>query len=419
MSKKITIIALGSRGDLQPLIILGKALKQQGHQIRVFAGKNFSDWIEAEGLEAIPCDFDYEKEFQTSQGMHTIELGESHTEMLKTMQKYSQESEQGDWVELHSILSYEACIGSDAVIATHNLGMPSITEKIGAKQIDIAFFPFYSVSYAWGTPEDDQEPSDEEKAEAEKDAAALNEAINHFRKTILGLGYQSPEAYEAACRDIFQLNIFSEKLLPDTSFVNDHNHITGYIFPEDDSSWTPPPELDAFMKAGKPPISIGFGSMTMRDPEKLVNMFSDAVSEAGERAIFLSGWAKLGANMDLPDNIFCADHVPHNWLFPRCAAAIHHGGAGTFAMATKSGIPSIVVPFWFDQFFWGKRANELGIGSKPIYRKDLNKETIMQTITQTVNDPVIKSEAAKMGKIISEENGLENAVKLIEEYINN
>ena len=79
-----------------------------------------------------------------------------------------------------------------------------------------------------------------------------------------------------------------------------------------------------------------------------------AVAQSKQRVILLTGWGGL-SNDDLPDKVFKIDEVPHDWLFPQVKAVIHHGGAGTTAEAIRAGVPSIVTPFFFDQFFWGQR----------------------------------------------------------------
>ena len=126
----------------------------------------------------------------------------------------------------------------------------------------------------------------------------------------------------------------------------------------------------------------------------------------------LSGWGGL-QKANLPDNVFIVDSIPISWLFPRVAAAIHHGGAGTTAEALKAGIPSVVIPFFGDQFYWGKRVFELGVGPEPIPRKKLTVDRLAQAIQETMANLIMHQNAANLGAKIRIEDGIAQAVTII------
>jgi sterol 3beta-glucosyltransferase len=112
--------------------------------------------------------------------------------------------------------------------------------------------------------------------------------------------------------------------------------------------WTPPPALQNFLQSGSPPVYIGFESMGSRNPEETADLILQAIALTGQRAILQSGW---GGKTDLPDTVFIVDSISHSWLFPRVAAVVHHGGAGTTAAGLRAGVPAIVIPFFGDQPF--------------------------------------------------------------------
>ena len=193
-------------------------------------------------------------------------------------------------------------------------------------------------------------------------------------------------------------------------------HVTGYWFLDKPETWQPTKELADFIENGPPPISIGFGSMTDKNNDKLATILVEALEKTGQRGIMLSGWGGLG-HKNLPKNILRMDAVPHDWLFPKMKAIIHHGGAGTTGSALRSGIPSIAIPFFGDQFFWGKQIQKIGVGPKPLPIKKLTSENLSKAINQMLTNETMRSKAKKVGRKIREEDGVGNAVRAINRYL--
>src|SRR5690606_8488822 len=153
-----------------------------------------------------------------------------------------------------------------------------------------------------------------------------------------------------------------------------------------------------------PPVYVGFGSMASTDPERMTEIVLSAIKRSGQRAIFLTGWGGLSQS-DLPDDVFKIESAPHDWLFPRMAAIVHHGGAGTTAASLRSGKPTIVLPFFGDQPFWGQRVEKLGVG-RQIERKKLTAETLAQAIAMATGDITLRERAAALGERIRAEDGV-------------
>lgn len=184
----------------------------------------------------------------------------------------------------------------------------------------------------------------------------------------------------------------------------------GFVEPGD---WTPPDPLVAFLEAGPPPVYVGFGSMGSRRPEETTDLILRALARAKQRAVMLSGWSGL-RKADLPDTVFMLDSIPFSWLFPRAAAVIHHGGAGTTAAGLRAGVPSLVVPFFGDQFFWGRRVAALGVGPEPIPRKELTAERLAQAIERALTDQTMRRRSADLGASIEAEDGVARAVAVVQ-----
>lgn len=189
--------------------------------------------------------------------------------------------------------------------------------------------------------------------------------------------------------------------------------ICGYWHNKDAENYEPSVELLAFLSAGSPPVYVGFGSMTGRDPERLAGIVIEALQSAGLRGVLATGWGGMKVKA-LPESIFAVDQVPHSWLFPRVCGVVHHGGAGTTAAAFHAGKPSIIIPFFGDQPFWGHRAHTLNAGSAPIPVKKLTVDRLVTAIKEITTDKNIIDNAAALGLKLRQERGVENAVTAIE-----
>jgi sterol 3beta-glucosyltransferase len=182
------------------------------------------------------------------------------------------------------------------------------------------------------------------------------------------------------------------------------------------AGWAPPPELTAFLEAGDPPVYIGFGSMAGRRPQELASLAIEALAHSGQRGLLLTGWGGLRPE-SVPANVLVVPSAPHSWLFPRMAAVVHHGGAGTTAEGLRAGVPTVVVPFVLDQPFWGARIKALGLGPQPIPRKSLTAERLADAITVAVTDAGIRQRAQAVGLAVRGEDGVGGAVELVRRYL--
>jgi sterol 3beta-glucosyltransferase len=200
------------------------------------------------------------------------------------------------------------------------------------------------------------------------------------------------------------LHLFSEHVAPRPGDWPACAEVTGYCFLDAADGWTPPPALEAFLAAGPPPVYVGFGSMTGMEPTRLASITRDALRAAGRLAIIGMGWGGL-PEIAASEDLFVVDDVPHEWLFPRVAAVVHHGGAGTTAAALRAGRPSVVVPFFADQPYWGRRLADLGAAPAPIPKRALTAARLSVAITDAVSIPSLAERSAKLGEKIRSEEG--------------
>ncbi|MBZ0298047.1 MAG: glycosyltransferase, partial [Anaerolineae bacterium] len=212
------------------------------------------------------------------------------------------------------------------------------------------------------------------------------------------------------------INGFSPYVVPHAPDWPDHVYTTGYWFYDKHPDWQPDAALLDFLQAGPPPVYLGFGSMSNRNPEATANIMIEALKRTGQRGIISKGWAGLHSR-SLPESIFLLDSAPHDWLFPQMAAIVHHGGAGTTATALRAGVPSTVVPHMADQFYWGRRVYELGVGDPAIYRHKLNVDRLATAIEHMISDQAMRQRAAELGVKLQQEDGVGNAVAAFQDIL--
>ncbi|CAA9381011.1 MAG: UDP-glucose:sterol glucosyltransferase, partial [uncultured Chloroflexia bacterium] len=238
---------------------------------------------------------------------------------------------------------------------------------------------------------------------------------NQFRVNTLGLAPRSRFAspvITSSGEPVPVLYPYSRHVVPIPADFPAHAHVTGYWFLERSDDWQPQPELTDFLTSGPPPVYVGFGSMSGNKAKQRARIVIDALVQSGQRGILASGWGGLDAS-DVPENILVVDEAPHDWLFDRVAAVVHHGGAGTTAAGLRAGKPTVICPFLADQPFWGRVVHQLGVGPQPIPQRKLTVARLADAIATAVHDTSMQQRAAELGEKIRAEDGVANAVDII------
>ena len=415
---KIAIFSAGSRGDIQPCVALSRGLQGAGYEVRLIAPENFSGFISDYDVHSYPMRGDVQQIMAGDTGREFMETGGANPiKSIRAMRTMI-----GPIVKKMTEDALEACREADALIC---LGVFSVFGKSIAESLDI---PMINIE---PTPLLATRAFPAPSWPLQRNLGGLHNYIsgiamlqviwqwyrpfaNDFRKR-LGLPAYTFAKFYRTLRSTPMLCAYSPSIIPHPDDWPENYHVTGYFFLDTETDWQPSPELEAFLGAGDPPIYIGFGSMAGRNPEQLARLSLDALSRSDQRGLLLTGWG--GLNTDLvPDNVFVVDSAPHSWLFPRMAALIHHGGAGTTAEGLRAGIPSIIVPFVFDQSFWGARIKSLGLGPDFIPRKDLTVDRLANAIRIAVTNSSMRRRASLCGEAIRTENGIGNAVKIVSQY---
>ncbi|GAB7364733.1 hypothetical protein MBLNU230_g5532t1 [Neophaeotheca triangularis] len=442
----LVIHVVGSRGDVQPFVALGKVLKDTyGHRVRLATHPNFKDFVTENGLEFFSIGGDPAKlmAFMVKNpglmpGFDTLRNGDvgqrrhEINEMVRGCWRSCFETGDGlgpevtdqtieDWsssaqTDYHANDLSSKPFVADAIIANPpSFAHIHCAEKLGIP-LHVMFTMPYSPTQSFPHPLANIQSSNADPHIANFMSYALvdmmtwqglGDVINRFRTKSLGL---DPVPLMWAPGMLQRLKVphtycWSPALIPKPKDWGAHISISGFFFLNLASNFTPEPDLQAFLDAGPPPVYIGFGSIVLDDPNAMTKMIFEAVKKTGQRALVSQGWGGVGADeLGIPEGVFMLGNVPHDWLFNHVSCVVHHGGAGTTAAGITAGRPTLVVPFFGDQQFWGSMVARAGAGPNPIPHKQLNADNLAEGI-MTCLKPESLGKANELAQKIAKERG--------------
>ncbi|KAF8634463.1 hypothetical protein AX15_000905 [Amanita polypyramis BW_CC] len=417
-----TFLTIGSRGDVQPYIALAKGLMVDGHRCRIATHGEFQAWIESHGIE-----FGYVGGDPAELMRICVENGTFTVSFLKEgLLKFR------GWLDDLLKTSWEACQGTDVLIES-----PSAMAGYHiAEALRIPYFRAFTMvwtrtrayPHAFAVPERKMGGSYNYMSYVMFEQIfwrAISGQINRWRRNVLHVGSTSLDKMEPH-RIPFLYN-FSPHVVPPPLDWPEWIRVTGYWFLDDADvsakKWSPPPDLDKFIKEArtlnKKIVYIGFGSIVVSDPNGMTQCVVEAVVQSGVYAILSKGWSdRLHAkSSDTPDpevpfppQIYSISSIPHDWLFKRIDAACHHGGAGTTGASLRAGIPTIIKPFFGDQFFCADRVEALGVGSAV---RKLTVPALTEAFITATTDIKQINRAKRLGEQIRSEKGVATAIESI------
>ncbi|KAF8894838.1 glycosyltransferase family 1 protein [Infundibulicybe gibba] len=419
----IVIMVVGSRGDVQPYIALGKSLLKDGHRVRIATHETFKSFVSDSGLEFFSIGGDPQdlmsymvKNPGLIPGMESLTNGDigRKRDMLSEMIN-------GCWLSCYSPCPNTGrTFAADAIISNP----PAFAHIHCAEALGIPLLMSFSSSPTASFPHPlvNIKQSNAENGLTNYLSFAiaelltwqgLGDIINKFRTHTLGL---PPLSLRSGPGLVDRLKVpwtycMSPALVPKPRDWKNYIDVVGFYFLDLATNYQPPAELAAFLSAGEPPVYIGFGSVVVADAAAMSNIIFEATERAGVRALVSAGWGGLGG-VSVPPHVFMLENVPHDWLFDngRVSAVVHHGGAGTTAIGLAKGCPTVVVPFFGDQGFWGSMIHKAGAGPAPIPHKTLNVENLCEGIKFAIG-PSAKAAAKRMADQIQSEAGVQQGVE--------
>jgi sterol 3beta-glucosyltransferase len=416
---RVTITTGGSRGEVQPYVALGLGLRAAGHEVRIAAHAPYEGFVRSRGLGFHPTSGDPRQLVAAllEEGNNPVRFARRFRSILGPLMEQN----------LQEYLA--ACRDAEAIVYTP-VGFLGyyVARALAVRRVGAALYPLFSRTRyfpssvvpvgklrprkAFGGPYNYLTHLFSEQLFWQFFRAPTSRAVkNHLR---LSTAFWGPFGELRRRREPILCG-WSPSVLPKPSDWGEWLHTTGYWFLGQPDGWQPPRGLTDFLDSGPPPVFVSFGSMNNIDAERLTDIVLRALELTGRRGMLVTGWGGLG-DSDLPDTVFRVEEVPHDWLFERVEVAVHHGGAGTTAASLRAGVPTVVVPFFADQPFWGWRVAELGVGPDPIPRRSLTVEQLANAIQQATADRDMNSRAIALGRRIRGENGIERAVEAFSLY---
>lgn len=409
---RVALLTAGTRGDVEPFVALGAGLAAAGHRVVLAAPANSAALAAGRGVEFAPLRADFQALMESDEARamlaNPLRAVRSWRGLVAPM--------------MRGILddAWAAAQGAEVVVFHPKvLGGADIAERLGAAAWLASPVPLLAATRAFPAPGVATRSLGgalNRLSYAAARGAALPFAglLRRWRRDTLGLsaGPRFPHPFRRDGAALPLLYAFSRHVVPPPPDWGPAVHVTGYWWLREESDWTPPPALARFLAAGPPPVYVGFGSIAGTEPAATTRATLEAIRRSGQRAVLAAGWGGLVPDR-VPETVYLLDAAPHAWLFPRMAAVVHHGGAGTTAAGLRAGVPTVVCPFFGDQPFWGARVHALGAGPAPVPQRGLTPDRLADAIRAAVSDEAMRRRAVAIARAMRDERGVERAVELV------
>ena len=411
---RICIMTLGTRGDVQPYVALGKELIKRGHTAVICTGGSFKRFVEENGVEFQGTASDLMAIAATPEGKAILEHPVKNIRLAlrysknvinpayrKTLDDFYNAAKNADMIVYHP-----KALG--AVDMALHLGIPCVSMPPVPIIFPVSEFANLAVTCKnLGPVLNKLTYKVNEKAESSQ----IKE-INDFREKTLGLEKRKAGiySYTDGTNRIPIIYPISPSLFPEVKSWDKQVFLPGFLYLETNEDLSN--ELLRFLKDGEKPIVVSFSSMPLSAPERFMTKLMQTLERTNERAVILTG--NSGITGSSRKNCFFVQSAPHARLFPYAKGVVHHGGVGTMAAALKAGVPQQIIPFSVDQPFWADRLYKLGYGLKPLREKTLSTEELGNSFL-LMNNHEVQARAKQIGSEIHAERGNERIVKYLEE----
>jgi sterol 3beta-glucosyltransferase len=410
---RVLIATSGSMGDVAPYTGLGARLRDAGHTVTVAAHESFAGTFATAGLPFLPLPGDMRRVLPRAHGQDRRSSGtgpRALAQLLRIARPVIGELGVG-------LVDAVATARPDAIL------LSTVVAPLGYQVAEAAGVPWAGVFLQPIAPTGDfGSVLLGGRSIGRPGNRAVTAGANFLSQTLYGPPVQRLRAQLGLPREPIRrlrarqdggryptFHGFSTAVVPRPSDWPAQLEVTGYWWPVRPAGWQPPPALAGFLAAGPPPVFVGFGSMAPGRGGWLSEPVLSAIRAARVRAVVQAGWAGLSVAGD--DRIIGIGEVPHDWLFPRMAAVVHHAGAGTTAAGLRAGVPAVPVPVLADQPFWARRLSELGAGTPPIPLSRLTGDGLAAALRTATTDPHLAARAQALSARLTAEDGAARVIQ--------
>ncbi|MGS2644450.1 nucleotide disphospho-sugar-binding domain-containing protein [Streptosporangium sp. LJ11] len=419
---KVLILTHGTRGDVQPYAALALALQQAGHHAVLAAPAASAALAQPHGLPFAPVHDGPNTlldDPRIRQAIETNYRGLAGKKIALEVMRASKPLMARVFADMVAVAGSDVGGGADLVVHAPSVPGHRIAEALGVPAVAALLQPVWVPTAAFPNP---------------MIPLPLPRALNRasylpFKAMLRSFGAVADKTLDLPRRrgrhDFLRrpdggaatvLHGFSRHLLLPGADYPPQVHTTGFWFLPAAPAWSPPQELATFLADGPAPVYIGFGSMAGTDPHRIGRIVTDAIRLTGMRAVLVSGWGGIAVDDQpaLPKEVFLLDQAPHDWLFPRMAAIVHHGGSGTTGAALASGRPQVICPFVADQPFWAARAHAAGVAPAPLPQRHLTAQGLATAIRQATAEEAMAQRADRLAHAVRDEDGTKAAITVLE-----
>lgn len=439
MGKRIAIAAIGTHGDIQPFVALALGLKARGHSVVIGAPGDYDDFISGHGIDF--CNIVDDLQGFVSQGTFDQVMSKGALiyapQLLRDGQRMLKEAGRRTW---------EMVQGADLLIFHMNTTFCiDMAEALDVPAVMTAFqplnptgeFPYFGYEDIAAEPRPRRRPQRAPKILRTRvrrsSGFSLDPLMNKLtyivqiaqqsyydlprdplRQKLLGLKPKKRGGFERNSRgeQLLSLHAYSPTLSPRPKDWPDRVIVTGFWKLPETSFRQPDPGFRAFLDAGEQPLYLGFGSMPW-GAQRNTELIREALRLWGGRAVIGKGWGGVIAG-ELPPTVYSIDRAPHSELFKYVRGVVHHGGAGTTHTGLELGRPTLVIPQFFDQPYWGKRVAALGCGPPPVRLRKLTAPGLASLLKELSSNPSYAAAAAEIARKLAAEDGVGRAAEVIE-----
>lgn len=364
----VFIITIGTRGDLEMFLTLGRELSLRGHQVNFGTPRFYSERVLESKLDWQQIGYGTQEELLSV--LRSLSTIKNTTE--RTRQYYKR------WLQ-PQIDSATSQVNSAAGAADYFISNLKMALHRGSQRIPGAFVDY--------DPPADLSMLSRYGAESEE----------HRRTTL----------------DLVAMN---RQLIDPEARWGEQYQFTGFWVDREPRHWVPTSPLQKFMEDGTPPVVLTMGSMVMFDPVRLARTLMDALENSKERGVIVGGWSGISEETGLSESVYTVNDVSYDWLFPRARCVIHHGGTGTTAAVLRAGIPSILLPQIVCQERYGRTLFRENLAAAVLDSHNLQTEDLARAIQRAATDARCIESARHWKNVIAAEDGVKNAADFIERH---